>query len=114
MEFYNKHYIRLDDQRNIVYGFSDAFEQPQEYDICINEHGGRHFELLGQTNPSLRNDQGVYLYRYVDGEVVAKTQEEIQSEIDALPKPMPIQSAEEKAEEARAVACYVGMMVGVL
>jgi len=85
MEGY-KHYIRLDSNNNIVYGFSDAFEQPQEGDICINENGGRHFELNGVINPSLAID-GIYRFKYVDGEIVEKTSEEIEAEKAALPPP---------------------------
>jgi len=66
----NKHYIRLDLNNNIIYGFSDAFEQPQEGDICINENGGRHFELLGNVNPSLITQDGFYFYQYVNDNVI--------------------------------------------
>ena len=65
--FYNKLYIRIDDINNIIRGFSDAFEQPLGSDICINEQGGRHFELPilpGQPNPPLQNEDGIHLYRY--------------------------------------------------
>jgi hypothetical protein len=65
-----KHYIRLDENNNIIYGFSDAFEQTQENDICINENGERHFELLGIVNPSLVTMDGIYLYQYIDNNVV--------------------------------------------
>ena len=66
----NKHYIRVDLNNNIIQGFSDAFENPQEGDICINENGERHFELLGVINPSLITTDGVYFYQYIDGNVV--------------------------------------------
>lgn len=71
----NKHYIRLNNNV-IIKGFSDAFENPQESDICITEIGGRHFELNGTTNPSLY-DGLVHLYKYVDGEVIERTEEEL-------------------------------------
>ena len=58
-EFYNKHYIRIDTEGRIIKGFSDAFEQPIDGDICINEKGGRHFEMLGVVNPPLMNMQGI-------------------------------------------------------
>lgn len=76
----NKHYIRLDDENNIIKGFSDAFKQPQPDDILINEQGGRHFELLGQVNPSLVDGRGVHLYKYVNGQIVVKTPDEINRE----------------------------------
>ncbi len=77
MNFYNKQYIRVDENKNITYGFSDAFEQPQENDICINEQAERHFELLGNTNPSLMNFEGVYLYKYENGNIIKKSEEDI-------------------------------------
>lgn len=89
MDNYNKHYIRLDADSNIIKGFSNAFEQPQDGDICINEQGGRHFELFGQINPQLRNEQGVYLYRYIDGELIVKTTEEIDAEMPMPKQPVP-------------------------
>lgn len=77
MNFYNKHYIRIDNENNIVHGFSDAFEQPQEGDILINEQGGRQFEFyingniyLG-ANPSLRDFDGKFLYKWDGKEVVS-------------------------------------------
>ena len=79
----NKHYIRLENT-NITKGFSDAFETPLETDICVNEEGGRHFELFGVINPSLVNYKGIYLYKYNE-DVIKKTDEEIQIEVDALP-----------------------------
>ena len=82
----SKHYIRIDNNRIITKGFSTDFEKPQENDICINEDGGRHFELLGQINPSLLNMQGVYLYKYENGEITKRTEEEIGRDINEIPK----------------------------
>ena len=70
-EFYNNHYIRLDEHNNITHGFSDAFEQPQAGDILITEQGGRHFELLGEINPPLTDMQGAFVYKYENSEVIA-------------------------------------------
>lgn len=64
MDYYNKHYIRLDVNKCIVKGFSDAFEQPEDGDICINQEGNRHFELLGQVNPNLFDGYGCPEYKY--------------------------------------------------
>ena len=83
----NKHYIQLDDQNRIVKGFSNAFEQPEVTDICINEQGGRHFELNGHINPPLFNNQGVPLYKWDGTQVIERTQQEIQSDIDILLAP---------------------------
>lgn len=92
MEFYNKHYIRVEDTL-VVKGFSDAFELPLETDICINEKGGRHFEIDGEINPSLFNENGTHVYRY-DTELRKATDEELASEYEVI-KPEEIISEED-------------------
>lgn len=87
MDIHNKHYIRIDAYSRIVYGFSDAFEQPADSDICINEQGGRHFELFGEINPPLYSEFCVPLYKWSKSKVVKRSDTEIQADIDALPKP---------------------------
>lgn len=87
MEFYNKHYIRLDEHNRIIKGFSDAFEEPLETDICINENGGRHFELGGCVNPNLVNEYWCHLYIYEDGEVREATRKELEEEQTSFPVP---------------------------
>lgn len=74
----NKHYIRVLDG-NIIKGFSDAFDIPNENDICINTNGGRHFEISGELNPSLYVD-GVCLYKYTNNKIVKKTDDEVNTE----------------------------------
>lgn len=86
--FYNKHYIKLNTNNCIVKCFSDAFEDPEENDICINQEGGRHFELLGQINPPLTNISGIHLYKYTDGAVTKTTEAERAAELAAMPKPV--------------------------
>jgi len=44
-QLFNKHYIRLNIDKSIIKGFSDASEQPQPDDILINAKGGVHFGL---------------------------------------------------------------------
>ena len=57
----NKHYERLDENGFVIKVFSDAFEEALETDICVNEEGGRHY------NPAIRREDGLPLYKYVDG-----------------------------------------------
>lgn len=85
--FYNKHYITLDENCNIINGFSDAFNQPSQSDICINNLGGRHFILNGIENPQLIDKQ-VYLYKFVDLTVIKKTDEELQLESKNIITPL--------------------------
>lgn len=82
-----KHYIRVDSRGNIIKGFSDAFEQPQVGDICINTNGGRHFELIGNVNPTLFSNQ-VPVYKYVNGAIGTLTPAEITTYKASLPVPI--------------------------
>ena len=84
---YNNHYIRTDTNNLIIYGFSDAFHQPEPNDICIDDQGGYQFRLFpgGEENPSLRDEYGVPLYKHADGEITARSQEELEAD---RPEPM--------------------------
>ncbi len=92
----NKHYIRLDSSNRVIKGFSDAFEAPLDTDICINEQGGRQFELLGVINPPLINMDMTYKYKYANGEILETTEKETQIELASFPKPEPSQTEEQK------------------
>jgi len=81
----SKHYVRIDSKNNIIKGFSTDFENSIEGDICVNEDGGRHFQLLNIINPSMVNKQMIYLYKYVDYVIQLKTDEEIALEVSELP-----------------------------
>ena len=70
-----KHYI-TEQNGFVINGFSTAFQQPTETDVCINEDGGRHFQLNGVTNPQIKDDEGFSFYKYINGEVLPATQEE--------------------------------------
>lgn len=84
-----KHYIRLDSVGRVIKGFSDAFEQPEETDICINEDGGYQFRLAsdGQENPPLMDMDGIALYKYEGDAVAARSADEIEADRAALPAP---------------------------
>ena len=75
-----KHYVTTDSARTILRGFSTDFEQPNDGDVCINEVGGRHFELNGVINPPMMDYSGVPLYKLDGGKVVARTQEELDAD----------------------------------
>ena len=98
MEDFNKHYITVDGNGCIVDGFSDAFRTSAETDICINEDGGYQFRLFpgGEENPFLyAYDHMIPLYKYEDGEVKKRTQEEIDADIAALPVAEDVPTEEE-------------------
>jgi hypothetical protein len=81
-----KHYIRTNEAGEIVHGFSDAFEQPQDGDILVLENGPRHFHEAWPE--SLTNERGQYRFRWIDGQCVAKARDELDAEwAQRLPEP---------------------------
>lgn len=101
MNFYNKHYIKVDSSNRIVDGFSDAFRQPDEDDICINKQGGYQFRLFpsGEENPSLFDWNGMIpLYKYEGGEVVKRTEAEIEADREEANKPTAEQIRAQRAK----------------
>lgn len=75
-----KHFIIADESGRVARGFSDDFEQPDASAICINEDGGRHFELNGIINPPMMDYNGTPSYKLDGGKVVARTQEELDAD----------------------------------
>ena len=78
-----KHYIITDELGRVLRGFSDDFEQPEVSAICINEDGGRHFELNGVINPPMMDYSGVPLYKFDSGVVISRSQPELDADIPA-------------------------------
>ena len=101
-----KHYILTDESGRILRGFSDDFEQPEASAICINDDGGRHFELKGIVNPTLMDIQGRYRYKLVDGKVVERTPEELEE----VPTPVAPPTTE---DQLRADVDYLAMIMEV-
>tara|TARA_R110002020_G_scaffold13283_6_gene48135 strand:- start:11898 stop:12485 length:588 start_codon:yes stop_codon:yes gene_type:complete len=64
-----KHYIEIDNDNYITKAFSDAFEQPTDTSICVNEKGSRHFHL------ELINNRGEFKYKYLNNEFVEQTEQ---------------------------------------
>lgn len=92
MEEYNKHYIAVDAQGRITDGWSAAIFPNRDTTnaVCINEQAGYQFRLFpgGQENPSLFEwEHMVPLYKWDGQHVVERTQDEIEADIAALPKP---------------------------
>jgi hypothetical protein len=89
-----KHCIRVDADKNIISGWSDRMSPgrvPADDDIFLHM-GMTQFRLTpdGPENPPLTASAigkvgTVYLYRYPDGKVCKKTEEEIEAETRALP-----------------------------
>lgn len=68
-----KHYIRV--QNGIItHRFSDAFEQPQEGDICVATNAERHY------NEPVKNERGQYNRQWIGGNEFPRSQEELDAE----------------------------------
>ena len=114
MKVFNRHYIAADDRDRIIDGFSDAFKQPQDGDICINEQGGYQFRLFpdGEENPLLVDDNGCHLYRYENGQIRKATDAELAAELaeietnrpPAPPTPIEELQAENRLQKAQLMA----------
>ena len=76
LEILYKHYIRLNTNNEIIHAFSDAFEQPEKTDILLKETKERHCQFQVFSEKYL----GKYKYKYIDGQVVEKSEEELYSE----------------------------------
>jgi len=82
-----KHYIRVDENNNIIKVFSDEFEQPENSDILLRDNATRqfYFEFTGGErlyNPSLKDNNNCYLYAYDGKKVLKKQESEIKSSIE--------------------------------
>ena len=113
-DFYNNHYIRIREDGCIIDGFSDAFREPTEDAICINDQGGYQFRLFpgGEENPPLYEfEHMVPLYKWEGGEVVRRTEEEIDADIVSLPAPVELPS---QLDQIEAQVTYTAMMTDTL
>jgi hypothetical protein len=81
MSEYN-HYIKIDSNNLVIYGFSDAFEQPIEGDIQLTGDFGRHYQT------QLTNLRGQFLYKWENGTMVERTQTKLNAE-NQVPPPEP-------------------------
>lgn len=115
-EFYNKHYITIDDQNRITDGWSDGphrDDKSTDGAICINDKGGYQFRLViggvqAEENPPLWTMDGIPLYKW-DGEAVQKrTEEEIEADRALIPPPPPSET-----EKLRADMDYIAIMSGI-
>jgi len=68
-----KHYIRLNSQNEIIHAFSNAFEQPSETDILLMETEERHCQFQVMSDKYI----GKYKYKYINGEIIEKSEEEL-------------------------------------
>lgn len=87
----SKVYIRVDAENRIKAINSDDFVTDTSGWILIDEgRGDRYHHAQGNyLSLPLVTEEGAFQYKYVDGEVIERTAEEIQADIDAIPPPPP-------------------------
>ena len=84
-----KVYIKTDSAGNITDVNSSIFISDLTSWIEIDEGtGDKYAHAQGQYfKKPLINDYGIYIYKYSNGVILEKTEEEIEAEISSLPKP---------------------------
>ena len=109
-----KVYIKTDNQ-NVVAVNSSAFLTDTDGWIEIDEGlGDRYHHAQGNYFLlPIVTDSGIYRYKYVDGEVVEKTAEEIEAEESNLPPPEPSQ-VEKMTELSQSVETLDGALFELL
>ncbi len=110
-EFYNRHYITIDDQNRVTDGWSNGPHPDHDTAgaICINEQGGYQFRLTsgGEENPALYTMDGIPLYKWDGERAVPRTEEEIAA--DRIP-PLDVAQAAKLAELS--AACGAAITAG--
>ena len=70
-----KHYIRLNENKDIIKIFSSAFEVPEENDVIVYEGQDRHFNQI--DGKSIINEDNLFIFKYIDNAIIEKTHDEI-------------------------------------
>ena len=73
LEIKYKHYIKLNSQNEIIHAFSNAFEQPEKTDILLKETEERHCQFQVMSEKYI----GKYKYKYIDGQIIEKSEDEL-------------------------------------
>lgn len=111
--FYHKHYVSVDESGRITDGWSDGPhpEKSTKNSACINEQGEYQFKLFknGQENPILYTKDFIPMYKFVDGQVVHRTEKEIEEDRLNIPPEPP-----SNAERLEAQVSYTAMMTDTL
>ena len=112
-DFYNKHYITVDERGRVTDGWSDGPNPERDTSgaICINAQGGYQFRLApdGEENLDLYTSDDIPLYKWDGEQIVSRTEEEIETDRAAIPAPPP-----SPQEQLRADVDFLGAMMGVV
>ena len=88
-EYYNHHYINIDENSNVIAGWSDGPHNNRKVtdnDILINDKGGYQFRLVIDGKPTEENPplfEGITmipLYKWTGSEVVRRADEELEAD----------------------------------
>ncbi len=101
-----KVYIKTNDNNLVIAINSSAFLADLTGWIEVDEGtGDKYHHAQGNYLPlSLMTDDGVYQYKYVDGELQERTEDEIQKERDARPPAPEVMTLEEITAALNALA----------
>lgn len=110
-----KHYIELNSNSDILFGWSTGPTNWKEITndaICINEAGSYQFRLFpdGEENQPLVDMRGIPLYHYnpETGEITKRSDEEIEKDIAVIPSPAP-----SRLDKIEADQYYIAAMMGI-
>lgn len=108
--WFSKHYIIVDERNRITSGWSDGPHPDRDTTgaICINDKGGYQFRLFpgGEENPCLYEwSHMIPLYKYENGQVIRRTEEEIAADIAAIPIPVSPPTMEERLSAIEDALC---------
>lgn len=113
MEFYNKHYILVNDHAHIVATWSDGPLPDRDTTdaICINDKGSYQFRFCpdGEENPVIYTMDGIPLYKWDGKQVLSRTSEAIAADRAAILNPPPTIQ-----EQLRADVDFLAVMQGVV
>lgn len=89
-----KVYIKTDSNNNVTAVNSSIFLSDFTGWIYIDEgYGDKYAHAQGNYfDKPIMTDDGIYRYKYVNGAVAEKTDEEIAEEIEQLPEPAPTEN----------------------
>ena len=109
MENQYKVYIQIDDQNRITAINSSAFV-PTDWGIEIDSGTGDkyHHAQGNYFDKGIYTEDRIPRYKLVDGQAQERTEEEIQSDRDAIPSPPPTEQ-----EQLRADLDFIAAMTGV-
>lgn len=113
-EYFNRYYLKTREDGCIVDAWSDGPQAGHSTEGYIQfGQGGYQLRLTingveTEENPCLWTMEGVPLYKYVDGQITKRSEEEIQKEIDQIPPPPP-----SEIEQIRADVDFLAVMGGV-